>query len=279
MRPPIRTSLGMAGLSVSLGLALALALAAPAALAGPAAENLARQRTPARPAAAATRDASSHAPVAAGNATVCPGCLQKASESNGRIPMPPTGVRLGSVCEACQVEAQIAEENGQPAPAVAAPAPAMAGRGAAPGTSMVWTESPAAGYAVVGGAPAVASGPVGEPLPIGVVRAGYRSTPAGPVPARMGTGMRMPTGGAPWGPGTAATSGQPAPGRSPLNPLAQSPRRGPHFLSHLFYNYTTPGRRAQQETERRSREAHAMISYGPEGQAPTSLPTSAVYGR
>lgn len=295
MRPLTLKSLGLPGT------ALALALAAPAvAPAGPAAEIVARQTSAARPAAPSAAAAAAAATTIASNATVCPGCLQKASESNGLIPMPPANARLGPVCEACQVEAQIAEENaaekGGPVPARVARATAMLRRSSAsapsPAPSMVMTEGPAAGYAVVGGSPEMASmpaghavagsrgeaaGPVGEPMPIGVVRAGYRSNPAGPDPAQMGMGM--PAGGRPMAPGAAAGPGQPPRGSSPLNPMNGPPRRGPHFLSHLFYNYTTTGRHAQQENERRTREAHAMISYDSNGQAPSSLPMSAVYGR
>ena len=329
MRPLTRASLGL----------LALAATAPAAIAGVATEIVARQMAPAAATAPAPARAAAPSPTAYGalapvanaatvgygtpaarSATICPSCLRKASDSNGRIPMPPVGARIGAVCAACQVEAQIAEDeaadSGQPAqetatapeplavrrmpvPPVGGVAPISAyppgtvfvyegppaGRavvGGAPAPSMAANAMSAPGYAVVGGqpAPAAFAGPVGEPSPIGVVQAGYRAQAPGafaPASARPG----MPSAA----PGYAATPGYgpgmtPAPGSSPLAPLmTPPPKHGSNFMRHLFYNVPSFSRMSQEKHERQTREAHAMMSYGPNGQPPSDLPAAMVYGR
>ena len=87
-------------------------------------------------------------------------------------------------------------------------------------------------------------------------------------------GMPMPN---PAAPGYAQA---PAPGSSPIAPLpGPPPKRGSNFLRHLFYNVPSFSHMAQDNHERQTRESHAMISYGPNGQPPADLPAAMVYGR
>jgi len=126
--------------------------------------------------------------------------------------------------------------------------------GDAPGHAVVGGAAP--GYAVVGD-----SYPMAEPSPIGTMQ--------GPGANRMAPGMAAR--GAKRDPSVAATefaSPTPVPGTG---------HNHPHIIKHLF-GLDAIGKRSAQERERREREKHAMIPYGPQqAQVITDLPANIVY--
>jgi hypothetical protein len=100
-----------------------------------------------------------------------------------------------------------------------------------------------------------------EPAPIGVVQATYAGMGV-PAPGRASVRdpMLMPATMAP-------------------DPVRNPGLNRPHVVSHLF-GVSAIGRRSSEARERRNREKHASIPYGPQAQHPlTELPMSMVYGR
>ncbi len=148
-------------------------------------------------------------------------------------------------CAACEAGA-----NGAPVMVV--------GTGDEPGYASVGGEA-APGRASVGN-PAMASN---EPLPIGVVRAGFQNTSQEPTSfaPSMAPGAPSPMAGMP-------------PTAGPV-PTARTQRPG--ILSHVF-GVPRFGRMARAREAQR-REQHAKISYGPTGGRLNDLPASMVYGR
>ncbi len=192
---------------------------------------------------------------------VCPACA--AAKQQMASAMPP-GKFVGcahsknGVCSACQAALN------------------MPGTWAAQGAP---AEAP--GRAVVSnGTPAVAGteeGPMSEPTPVGVVRAGYSQYPAGGMMAMQ---SQMGPGGMPaQAPGRAVAESNMPPGRE----FYQKPGNGgfprPHILGHLF-GWSGIGSERRSEQEFKKRESHAMQTFDPN--APTGvseLPASAVFGK
>ena len=165
--------------------------------------------------------------------------VMTASNGVDNVARPP---QVASVeCESCQI----------PGGAVMASGPVMMTANA-PGYAVVGGEQPAPGYAVVGG-----TVPVAEPAPIGVMQV----RPAVAAASRRGPTDPSVTPSA----FAQDTITNPAAGR-------------PHVLTHLF-NLDMIGRRSAEERERREREGHASIPYGPMNEPVNDLPASVVYGK
>lgn len=144
------------------------------------------------------------------------------------------------------------------APAYSAPAPPLVAGGAP-------------GYAVAGGEMA------GEPMPVGVMQAGFRPA-GGAVPAAYPgmPGVNAGLGGSAPGMAVADMTGRP-----PMPFAGPMPTAPPHnrlgYLKHLF-GFDDLGHRSQERFDQ-ARQAHARLSYDSTSQAPIDLPTSSVYGR
>lgn len=126
--------------------------------------------------------------------------------------------------------------------------------GEMPGRAVVGGVAP--GHAVVGDV-----SPMAEPAPIGMVQGPASNKTKGGLAARRG--KKDPSVAA-----TTFSSPTPVPGTT-HNP--------PHIIRHLF-GLDAIGKRSSEERERRAREKHAMIPYGPQSaQAVSDLPASMVY--
>ncbi|MDR3636840.1 MAG: hypothetical protein P4L84_23750 [Isosphaeraceae bacterium] len=133
-------------------------------------------------------------------------------------------------------------------------APVMMADGNAPGRAVVGGVAP--GYAVVGGAY-----PLTEPAPIGTVRGPASNKTKNAVAGRRGKKDDSVAT-------TQFSSPTPVPGTT-HNP--------PHVIRHLF-GLDAIGRHTAEELERRHREKHASIAYGPQKAEPVvDLPASVVY--
>jgi hypothetical protein len=131
------------------------------------------------------------------------------------------------------------------------------------------------GYAVVGGgAPGYA---VAEPTPIGVIQGRYAYQPQGPSLGTPGTpasgrGSANRRGAAPNDAAVMPTSYA----TEPYDPVDH---RRPHILTHMF-GLDAIGKRSHEARERRAREKHASIPYGPLSESRVDdLPARMVYGR
>jgi hypothetical protein len=115
----------------------------------------------------------------------------------------------------------------------------------------------AAGRASVGGAPMFAVNP-GDPMPVGVM------------------GPRVAAGVPAVAPGTRDMAVMPTSMAEPAVGLPHPNR--PHVLTHLL-GLDSIGNDRAEARERRKRESHASIPYGPVDQTVNEIPTSMVYGR
>lgn len=212
-------------------------------------------------------------------------------------PLPHEGTVVSSKCDRCGAPAVVSKPLAQPPSsrmtmtpgstvstagncvecATSASTPAMLADGAGmPGRAVVGGDAP--GYVVVGG-----TVPTAEPTPIGTVQGRYAYQGQGAAPGAAG--MPLAVGR----PGSGAGAGAVAGGRGSSDPSvmptgmaseAYLPARSgrPQILTHLF-GLDGIGRRGREERERRERENHASISYQPQGQQVSELPSSMVYGR
>jgi hypothetical protein len=180
----------------------------------------------------------------------------------------PKRLRGRHVCPECQMKAQMKADGLTAIPRTTV---ANVPRGVCvacqglPGTGYAMTPNGGGvpGYAAVGD-PSMSSG---EPMPIGVMRAGYRpGTPwmAPSAPGYAAVGM----GGAP-GP----WSGAAIPAAS--DPVTRPAGGRPHILAHLFGLPTAADWSGPWQEQKRS--AHAAIRYGDPTQPVTELPASMVY--
>lgn len=192
------------------------------------------------------------------------------------------GARPARLCADCQ--AKLMASSGQPAPMVISGTPTAVlasgpcttcegGAPVAPGYAVVGEGSPtpvlassggAPGHAVVGGMMASA-----EPIPVGVVRTNYHQGPS--APGSLEASVAANRGGAP----SAAPIPHARPNEVPPSMFSPPRHRRPRVVSQLLGMPDWGRRRA--EAQARSRENHAMTSYGPAAAA-SELPASMVYG-
>ena len=155
------------------------------------------------------------------------------------------------------------------------PAAMLASRDGAPAPSAVASLGGAPGYAVVGGYSASAlPTAAGEPVPVGVMRTGYR--PQGQVAPGGMPGIAAATTGE-GAPGHAVAGGQPGQAPSTFAGPAGHKQRYPRtMLKHLFGMEEFGHLSAEREAQ--ARVAHAMMTYG-SNPATTDVPASTVFGR
>jgi len=194
---------------------------------------------------------------------ICPDCQAKmVAESGAPAPImisgTPSAMMAAGPCTACETSGPamlVPTAPGYASVGDGSPAPVMASAGDVPG------------YANVGGM-VVSS----EPAPIGVVRTNYAMQPevgtsaAHPADAMMHGGAPTPNGPIPYA----------KPNEIPAGMLGGPPRR-PRIFSRII-GLPDFGR-ARAESQARSRESHAMTSYGNTGAVPSNLPASMVYGK
>jgi hypothetical protein len=191
--------------------------------------------------------------------TVCPACAAKTAGPKPSAVMPP-GTIVGcshsknGVCTACKAALEMPGEFVQ----------ASASAPSAPGRAVATSAAPAR----VGGY----DDPMGDPAPVGVVRAGY-SQSYGTMP------MQPPVGAA------AAAN---APGRavaesSPTHDFYQTKSNNgfphPHIIGHIF---GWSGLRAEMDEKKawKKAEEHARLTYDPNAPSGVSeLPASTVFGK
>jgi hypothetical protein len=135
-------------------------------------------------------------------------------------------------------------------------APVLMSANEAPGRAVVGDVAP--GSAVIGGAY-----PAAEPAPIGAVQGPAANQKKGAL-----AGLRGKKDPSVATTSLAAPTPLPGPGHNP-----------PHVIRHLF-GLDAIGKRSAEQRERRARERHASIAYGPQqAEAVTELPASMVYKR
>ncbi len=205
---------------------------------------------------------------------------------------PPPGMKADGTCVACQggtlpVPAgtyvsyrsvnggrMVASNTNMPNGSVRGP---VGGDRAPAPPTMVASGGEAPGHAVAGG---VEGGPagyatnapmtaMGEPVPVGVMRTGFRPQ-ADPMMAAATTGEGAP--------GHAVAGGMPtaAAPEAFAGPMARSRMHSRTILKH-FLGMDELGRHAE-ERQAQAREAHAMMTYGSTS-GTTDVPVSSVYGR
>ena len=182
-----------------------------------------------------------------GNKRSCNECQVKELAAQGiLVPPPPAPIPDGAIvsqgeCMTCQS-----------GPIVSGPM--IVQDGSTPGHAVVGGAAP--GYAVVGG-----EVPSGEPTPIGMVNPSLASSVPPAAAGRPGTMDRSltPTSMAP-------------------NPIRPKTHNDPRVISHLL-GISDLGRGRRAARERKEREDHARISYGPTNSRVNEVPASVIYGR